>query len=65
MYNVRMHINYIHGLEEEIPFHFEVHLWGPLQRLSQTLDTLVLKESGRDINNEERNASQEDTENKP
>lgn len=49
----------------DIPFHFEVRLWGQLQRLSQTLDTLVLKESDRDINNEERNASQGDTENKP
>lgn len=49
----------------DIPFHFEVRLWGQLQRLSQTLDTLVLKESDRDINNEERNASQGDPENKP
>lgn len=65
MRNVRMHINYIHGLKKEIPFHFEVRLWGQLQRLSQTLDTLVLKESDREINNEERNATQRDTENKP
>lgn len=62
MYNVRMHINYIYGLKEDIPFHFEVRLWGQLQRLSQTLDTLVLKESDSNINNEEGNASQEDTE---
>lgn len=48
MYNVGMHVNYIHGLKEEIPFHFEVRLWGQLQRVSQILDTLALKESERE-----------------
>lgn len=61
---VKMHVNYIHGWKDEIPFHFEVRLWGPLQRLSQTLDTHVLRESDRDVNNEGRDASQGDTESK-
>lgn len=48
MHNVGMHVNYIHGLKEEVPFHFEVRLWGQLQRVSQILDTLALKESERE-----------------
>lgn len=60
-----MHVNYIYVWKEEIPFHFEDRLWGPLPRLSQTLDTRVLRESVRDINNEGRNTSQEDTESRP
>lgn len=65
LHNVKMHVNYICGWKEEIPFHFEVHLWGPLPRLSHTLDTRVLRESVRDVNNEGRNASHGDTESRP
>lgn len=65
LHNVKMRVNYICGWKEEIPFHFEVRLWGPLPRLSQTLDTRVLRESVRDVNNEGRNASQGDTESGP